>query len=98
MKNKSSHTPGQWFIVTEQKTLTNVQTGKTTQLPEYRISAETAPICQISMSHEANARLISAAPELLETLEALLTYNAGDALDLLTLNSLKLVIAKAKGE
>lgn len=61
----TQHTPGPWDYITG-KTLHHVETHM-----DHPVGAG-IPICSIPKSREANARLISAAPDLLEAVQALL--------------------------
>lgn len=63
------HTKGPWEIIEGTAKLVNVQRNEEFEVPEYTIVAKAAPIARIFMSHESNARLIAAAPEMLKILE-----------------------------
>lgn len=63
----SKHTPGPWHVVEEMDDDGDVL---------YSIEADNVPVADIyrKAEHEANARLIAAAPELLEALMSILDY------------------------
>lgn len=88
---KPQHTPAPWDITEHEDKLYigNLQ------------SSELAVVC----GTKANARLIAAAPELLEALDRLVTYYAGSGIntrefseDLHPVNIARSAIAKARGE
>ena len=97
MSEQKTHTPGPW------------QFGKVSQLPAFSLPIEYQRIYMpdndaafVSGSHaEANARLIAAAPELLEALEELLTAEKLDDDDPIldcARGKAKSAISRAKGE
>lgn len=90
----TKHTPGPWHHVMDgfRITIGNKKTGRTTTPHNYMV----AEIPDNSFIAEANARLIAAAPELLEALEDILSSGIGlsNRLDL----KARAAIAKAKGE
>ncbi len=91
MTNETKHTPGPWTILP----------GEQGRLPRYIISADRLPplkmICELGT--KANARLIAAAPELLEALTHVLPLaeqapgGGGYAID-----TARAAIAKATGD
>ena len=102
----SKHTPGPWI---------GAGPSFGDPLPRYTTSIMTEweheddgfiEICEFPFHHhdgenEANARLIAAAPELLETLEAVTDALAGHELnngDVSAINKARAAIAKATGE
>lgn len=89
----SKHQPGPWKCAA---------TGLARSgMPEYEIHWSDAGECVAEVVHgEANARLIAAAPELLEACQAALSYgNQGDHPEHGSVNTmLRSAIAKAKGE
>lgn len=64
----SKHTPGPWHVAEEMDDDDNVL---------YTVEADNLPVADIyrKAEHEANARLIAAAPELLEALKELIAWD-----------------------
>lgn len=92
------HTPGPWVVEQGWTTMHNVLKSEDVQIPEYTIRAETSPICKVMLSHEANARLIAAAPDCLHALELVLNNNrVMNALDVDTRRAITDAITKATG-
>jgi len=82
---KQSHTPGPWIVDFDRR---------------YFVNAGSSPIAEMftDINMEANARLIAAAPELLEACKEFIECgpNAGNNQDLIA--QIKKAIAKADGE
>jgi hypothetical protein len=78
----SAHTPGPW---------TAIETPESSH-HDWRIKATRLFIGVATDNSEADARLIAAAPELLEALEYLVSLGGGDCLE-----PARAAIAKAKG-
>ena len=94
----SKHTPGPWTAVSDPLhfySLTTIIAGNVLRgIPQVRIDVGgKADIAEL----EANARLIAAAPQLLEALEALVTQ-VNDSHVYNELADARAVIAKARGE
>lgn len=100
----ANHTPGPWSV-------TKWETGKSIQVctphdgfgtgPRFLILPELSENCFVNghtlEEYEANARLIAAAPELLEALKESLSYIENDRPGCLLIEDIKAVIAKAEG-
>jgi hypothetical protein len=91
----SAHTPGPWYIAHH----SDVQGEKSIDVRHCLDSAPKQPeIHQIARLHEAdeaNARLIAAAPEMLDALQAV--CDAYGERDTLLMAQVKAALAKAKG-
>ena len=92
------HTPGPWTIETKKHYSCDHNTGETRSTSMYWIGK----ISYVS-AHEADTRLISASPCMLEALELLLRYEGSrdnEGLNMLDMARLKAAeaIKKAKGE
>lgn len=93
--SKQQHTPGPWRIEDKERILSDC--------PEFRIMCSDGYIAGVDSTraeNAANARLIAAAPELLEALEAIIaSADAGNAAILnRLLDQARAAIAKARGE
>jgi len=64
----AEHTPGPWGYRTN-KGVNLGSTGQLSRKPAYVIESQTEPVWIVETNHEANARLIAAAPDLLEAAE-----------------------------
>jgi len=90
-----SHTPGPWVIVSDDEGRCFINSGGV-------IKAVVATCDQpVSAEHAANARLIAAAPDLLEALEAALNdldhaYNGAENFAVLAKSKARAAIAKAR--
>lgn len=91
MQNNTQHTPGPWEV-------SRLQTSEeSTQV----ITSEGWHLCNVELDpHEANARLIAAAPDLLAALQKIVSLWDENRYDgpVAPMNDAKLAIAKATGE
>jgi hypothetical protein len=100
----TKHTPGPWVTERDSKFITG-------NLSYFYVEANDCPVCEISADYitwfnkkeqelEANARLIAAAPEMLEALKAILKENDGvcpDCVYASTWDLMEDAVAKAEG-
>lgn len=89
---KTQHTPGPWFVSMDGRTITSGGNGTNIAIP---------CVLQHGMKgdKDANARLIASAPQLLETLEALVeAYSDTIIPECQFIANARAAIAKAKGE
>lgn len=70
-QNSAEHTPGPWDIM-EGRTLLHIETA-------HNAPVAGLAICSVSRAGQANARLIAAAPDLLEALERLVSTHCAAA-------------------
>lgn len=94
----SAHTPGPWkwhWKLDGLKADCGVFSEKT---EGHAYSICRAPVFEAQDQWEANARLISAAPDMLEALEALVQADASGELDDSMFAAARAAIAKAKGK
>jgi hypothetical protein len=90
-ETKMSHTPGPWKDeITEE--------GELLVRMDKRHSVYIGDIEDTCRECHANARLVAAAPELLEALQAFVDYHATDYEDIPEMEQARRIIAKAKGE
>lgn len=86
----TKHTPGPWMIAVCPATRTPI------------VKAGRLTICSMAEGdadeHLSDQMLIAAAPELLAAIKGLMTWCAGDVLDLPEVNAARAAIAKAQGE
>jgi hypothetical protein len=103
MTDKTQHTPGPWWI---ESTGRKIQFGGMTFETIHIEGPGEMPICFVwgnITEQSANARLIAAAPELLEAAESALEYMSTNIRDITEtkrgeMGKLKVAIAKARGE
>ena len=89
---RAEHTPGPWFV----NGPWHIQADTKTAIPV--IVAQITPLRSgDNEEREANARLIAAAPELLEALEEALEVLRVNGLDPLGQDNIRAIVAKAKG-
>src|SRR5690554_4275769 len=95
----SKHTPGPWFINRESEDVIEGKLSIESVNAETKLSYFIAQVDECK-SQEANARLISAAPELLEALEAITDlYDTDEGCrSLQEYQAARAAIAKATGE
>lgn len=68
MANAAKHTPGSWEIILSDDKLSNIIVGQDVSLTDYSNNDASTMIAD-NVFNDANARLIAAAPELLEALK-----------------------------
>jgi hypothetical protein len=85
----SKHTPGPWIVARDMR-------GTGNMLVDGVVNAEGRGIANCGTNGEGNARLIAAAPDLLEALESLLNDQRDASLPALV--RARAAIAKARGE
>ena len=86
----NKHTPGPWKTTKES---TRNQFVTDTKIR----SADDSVVCVLHCNGEANARLIAAAPEMLEALEYIVAWNSGEWSAEKARDMAKSAIAKARG-
>lgn len=96
MKMKTQHTPGPWHLSKGKNYVRKLSPTLTDAPQDYNI-------CELNCmvgnpEFEANARLIAAAPDMLEALEEIAANWGNPARALKRLASVKAAIAKARGE
>ena len=98
--SNQTHTPGPWTIKTDLGIPLQILGAPTEKNPRYNpiTRCGTTFIAPTSDEAMANARLIAAAPELLEALKNLLAYLETEDMRPLNMNLARAAIAKATGK
>ena len=90
MSGEAKHTPGKWVRVRE-------GSGTNPNVGDWGVDSERgANVC--SYATKADARLISAAPDLLEALEGMIARASQHGMEWAQIDFARAAIAKAKGE